>query len=418
MLGVQRRAEGSEATAAIATTAATTITISATTSSEQRHEAFELLLDQLFDLGRSLCDLEALEAAFQHVVAAVADDRWLALFLWRRALPLLDVEAQVRIPKLLGFIIDHQLGFRADPDTNAANDFHVDTPPSDGAVSCGVVVFLFGWGGGTLSDMEDIRGLYREIFPGATLVLLTSNLKESFGLRCECAVAIRAALRAWSSTTPGAKRRLLVHLFSNSGFHTWTEMLQSWSVLTSSDKPVLGVQLPRLEAVLRGVILDSACDSRVPLDSCLQSSVQSVAGLVNQAASMDHDGSDAGRKEAEVAGKKAMHVRIGNHSPVKEYLLKKTSSSLTRLASADTCRVHRLEPPVNLQFIYSEDDSVISSEAVERYIREVQERPGRKGVALERTLKLKKSKHCFHKVNHREEYWRCVRLFASSVLAG
>ncbi|CAK9051406.1 unnamed protein product [Durusdinium trenchii] len=233
------------------------------------------------------------------------------------------------------------------------------------------------------------------------------------------AVGIRAATDAWASSS--AKPKLLVHLFSNSGMHTWTELLQAWGSLSSSanleEQGIsLAMPLPPIAEVLRGVILDSAPDGSVPLDACIQSLVQSVAAVVSLAVSSNHDGSEEARKEAEISSKRAVSAIIAGSSVVKAHLYRKPAKMLTKKASADTVVVHSLEPPVPMQFIYSKDDNIILAPGVERYLQEVNERPSRQGLAKPRVWCIEKSRHCMHKLSRPEEYRKCLTVFAQSTM--
>ncbi|CAE7339780.1 unnamed protein product [Symbiodinium pilosum] len=312
-------------------------------------------------------------------------------------------------------MIDDALGLNTDPSRNAMSAIHVDIPKEG---DNGEVVFLLSWGGGSLQDTQDVVDMYRRIFPGCTIFVSTSNRKQSFGLRCQCAAGIRAAAEAWSRSSGSPK--LLVHLFSNSGMHAWTEMLLAWNAICNADDlEAMGVlsSLPPIEDVLRGIVLDSACDSSVPLDACIQSFVQSIAGTVAIAASLDHDGSEASKQAAEVAGKRAVATLIGASSVAKSHLYAKPPKMLTKLADADAAIVHRMEPPVPMQFIYSKDDNIILAQGVERYLQEVKDRPNRQGLSQPRVWCIEKSRHCFHKLTHPDEYRTCIELFASSTMA-
>merc|ERR1712226_1149030 len=132
--------------------------------------------------------------------------------------------------------------------------------------------------------------------------------------------------------------------------------------------------------------------------------------------STDHDGSEAGRKAAEINGKKAIQLLISTTSPVRAHLMKKPEKFLTRQSCVNAKIVHELEPPVSMQFIYSKDDNVILHEGVEAYIEQVNKRPNRSSFAPPRKLCFEKSKHCFHKVLHREEYWSCVKVFVKNTV--
>ncbi|CAJ1442079.1 unnamed protein product [Effrenium voratum] len=364
-------------------------------------------LDELFSVDDA--DVESLRKA----VAGLPKGGNCHLKKWLRSMPMLEAPS---CSNLLGLLIDECLGLSSDQSSNPMSAIHVDLPVGNQSAE---VVFLLAWGGGSLADMQDVIELYRELFPECTIFVSTSNQKQSFGLRCQCAAGISAAASAWAQTSSAPK--LLVHLFSNSGMHTWTELLQAWSTLRAcpnlEEKGVaLAAPLPPMEQVLQGIILDSACDSQVPIDSCIQSFVQTIAATVSVAASLDHDGSEEGKKAAEVAGKRAIAGTIGANSVAKEYLYNKPEKMLTKLASADVAAVHALEPPVPMQFIYSKDDNIILQRGVERYLEEVKQRPSRKAMAMPRVWCIEKSRHCFHKIIHRDEYRKCVRVFASSVM--
>jgi len=365
-------------------------------------------LDKFFSMDDD--DLESLRKEYASLATVTKGGHFLKM--WCHALPLLEREA---CSNMLGLMIDDCLGFLADPSANPKNATFVDVPPGPPSSE---VIFLLAWGGGNLSDMQDLLEFYREIFPGSTIFVSTSNQKQSFGLRCQCAEGIRAAADAWSKCS--GKPKLLVHLISNSGMHAWTELLHSWNALHSCNfeeqEVSLPIPLPAMDDVLRGMILDSAPDSAVTTESCIQSLVQSVAAVVSVAVSTRHDGSAEKKKEAEIASKRAVSAIIGANSVVKAYLHNKPERFLTKLASADTVVVHALEPPVPLQFIYSKDDNIIVSQGVERYLQEVNERPSRKGMALPRVWCLEKSRHCFHKITSQDEYRKRVKLFASSTM--
>ena len=291
-------------------------------SEETDHSEFTAKLDALFSTPDD--NVEAVRSAYAEVAAMAAGNGTRYLCMWQRALGLLEADT---CSSVLGHLIDDALSLTADPGRNGMNAIHVDTPKEGDS---GHVVFLLCWGGGSLEDVRDVVALYRELLPGCTMFLSTSNRKQSFGLRCQCAVGIKAAAEAWSRSS--SEPKLLVHLFSNSGMHAWTEILQAWNALRSSDdledfgEAFRG--LPPMEDVLKGIVLDSACDSSVPLDACIQSFVQSIAATVALAASSNHDGSEEGKRAAEVAGKRAVASLIGPVSTVKSYLYTKPPKSL------------------------------------------------------------------------------------------
>jgi len=169
--------------------------------------------------------------------------------------------------------------------------------------------------------------------------------------------------------------------------------------------------------VLRGVVLDSSCNFDVAVDACIQSAVQSMAGFIYQVGASDHDGNEAAKKAADLKGRKAKLLLLAADSPVKAHLATKPTELLTEQSKADAAIVHRMEPPVAMQFIYSRDDTIISSTGIEDYIAGVLARPNRTGLEPPRSLVFEHSVHVFHKVKHREAYWQSVREFASSVLA-
>ena len=122
---------------------------------------------------------------------------------------------------LLGFMVDDAVGLTADPSKTGISAIHLDVPEEDS----GEVVFLLSWGGGTLQDMEDVAKMYRELLPGCTIFISTSNRKQSFGLRCQCAFGIKSAAEAWSRSK--SQPKLLVHMFSNSGIQVLSHILFS-----------------------------------------------------------------------------------------------------------------------------------------------------------------------------------------------
>jgi len=99
------------------------------------------------------------------------------------------------------------------------------------------------------------------------------------------------------------------------------------------------------------------------------------------------------------------------------HLYSKPAELLKWTCSADTAIVHELEPPVDMQFIFSRDDTIIDGALVENYIAEVASRPSRKGMAPPRTLIFDQSKHVFHKILYKDQYYKATEDFSLSVLA-
>lgn len=375
------------------------------------------LLDRLFAQRDS--DEPALREALHAVATAAAEDSAVNWHLWHRALPMLmDNAERSRKANLFGLLVDYQNGLFANSSRGSRmNEVACELPPQ-GSPS-GLVIFLLGWGGGTAGDLDDIAALYRQLYPDSIIVRLTCCAQGSFGLRCECAYGIRAASQAFAHAPQGSAPKLLVHLFSNAGFHTWTEMLRSWDTISSSQEqhPSLAGPLPRMADVLRGVVLDSACNANVPIESCIQSLLQGMAGFIFQVACADHDGSESGKKAAERNGKKAMLILLADQSPVRAHLNKKHEGTLIALSNADAATVHELEPPVEMQFVYSRDDTIIAFHGIEDYINEVVARPSRQGVPSPQSLVFDKSKHVFHKAIHKDAYSKCVERFSSAALS-
>mmetsp|Transcript_18596 Transcript_18596/g.53271 ORF Transcript_18596/g.53271 Transcript_18596/m.53271 type:complete len:515 (-) Transcript_18596:85-1629(-) len=374
---------------------------------------------QLFDLlfGHDDADEKELTAMLHQIVSGIGDRGVAHFLLWRRALPLLfDAGERGRHANLLRLLCDSQCGFLEPGSDRAMNEVACDTPTQE--EPSGVVVFLMGWGGGTVPDMDDAVAFYRGMYPGAVIVRLTCAAKGSFGLRCECAYGIRAASHAWARAAQSCKPKLLVHLFSNGGFNTWAEMLRCWRAVGESHKqhPSLAGPLPPMADVLRGVLLDSACNAEVPIEACIQSHLQSMAAAVGLTVASDHDGSEAGKRAAERNGKKAVLVLLGDQSPAKAQLANKPKDFLQGMSNADVSAVHELEPPVELQFIYSRDDTIIAFPGIEEYINAVIARSSRLKFPTPQSLVFEKSKHVAHKVLHRDAYWKCVERFSSSVL--
>merc|ERR1712039_211502 len=135
-------------------------------------------------------------------------------------------------------------------------------------------------------------------------------------------------------------------------------------------------------------------------------------------AAQRHDGTDASKKAADMNGRKTMLLLLSEGSPIKAHLLAGSADVLKGLSQADVKPVHDMEPNVPMQFIYSRDDNIISSEGIEEYIAEVVARPNRKGHEKPQTLVFDKSPHVKHKMQHKDAYAKCVESFASSVLVG
>jgi len=389
---------------------------------EPRHwtwEEFEPLLDALFDI-KDDSDVTALRAAMKPIAEALADNGSFVMPLWKRAVPLMmdlvDKKAAAPRPNLFGLLVDQQVGLMSDADSAKMNEIAVEPP--EGVTPSGVVIFMYGWGGGTLGDMQDMRDHYRELFPAALIARLACCRKGSFGLRVQCGIAIKAALKLWTEAPEGTKPKLLVHVFSNAGFFTHTEMLQSWKALSSKEEPdpLLGQALPPMESVLRGVFYDSSPDCNIALGPCLQSIVQGFAGFIHHIVASDHDGTPEGEKKAEWEARRVVQVLIGEQSPVKAHLRNKPEKLVTKMSCEDGNVVNRLEPAVNMVFLYSVDDTIINYKAVEAYIERVMKRDRMKAMVHPRRVRFDKSKHCFHKMIHREEYFKCVRQFSTGVL--
>jgi len=211
-------------------------------------------------------------------------------------------------------------------------------------------------------------------------------------------------------------------------------MLESWHTLSVLDEPhpLLGGLLPPMADVLRGMIYDSSPNPIAHTDvshrfgeGSFWGAVQSLGSFVYHVAvaAEGHDGSDEGRRKATTKGRKMQAILIAGNSPVREYLRKNPDSTAAAVAADYALRgakldwgpVERMEPPVPLQFIYSLNDMVISAKGVEDYIKRAIKRPCRKGLAVPRTLVFEKGRHCFHKEDHREDYVKCVKLFAQGV---
>jgi len=397
-------------------------------------EEFAGLLDNLFAVDDA--NLNAIEGAMRPVSAAIRANGILYASLWKRLLPVISAMEEENSKLQSGSTKEKQEGSgpqRKNLFTSICNSvFHLSgrvedvTEPSEviigtpagGAAFSGVVVFLLGWGGGTVHDLADITGLYEDLFPGAVVVRLTCA--SGLGLRLEVAQAVEAAAKAWSVSAEMPK--LLVHLFSNGGFMTWTTMLLMWEDLSRGDgaggaHPQLGMTLPSMAVVLRGVIYDSAPNCSISVENAIQSNVQTLAVLIGAVAGGDHDGSEAGKKAAEARAMTAILTVIGPTSPFKAVMQSVPEKVITKQSCVDGRTVHRLEPPVHTQYFYSRDDTIISFSGVEKYIEEVEARPSRRGFALPMRKVFEKSKHCFHKVNHRPEYFNIVQNFSTNVLA-
>lgn len=67
-------------------------------------------------------------------------------------------------------------------------------------------------------------------------------------------------------------------------------------------------------------------------------------------------------------------------------------ATLGEVCNAETHIVHELEPAVELQLIYSRDDTVICCHGIEEYIDEVIARPSRQGFPTPQSLVFEKSR--------------------------
>lgn len=385
-------------------------------------EEFQSLLEEFFTLIGTV-DFEIVEDAFRPVAKAIEENVEFRLELWKRGAALIH-DCAVESPpsaklNALGLLVDELYGFNADLDNNWPSGTAFEPPPD--RKPCGIVIFLFGFGGARCADLDDVAELYRASFPGAVIMRLESNRFDSWGMRLEVAQAIRASTWAWKEMDQEATPQLLVHAFSNGGFFIWEEMLISWQQLSEreTEVPELGMKLPPMSAVLRGIIIDSAPDATPEIVSQIQSLAQSSAGFIRAAVASDHDESEAGRKDAEVRSRRAIIEVIGANSPVKKCLAEKPGAErlILHMCSARTKRVHQLEPPVPMQFIYSTADAIIRYEGIEDYIKEVDQRPNRKGLPPPCRLRFEKTKHCLHKVEKKDEYMSCVRNFVAGVLS-
>lgn len=380
------------------------------------------LLDELFGIEND-SDTKALQKAMEPVIQAVNSNKSLLGQVWLRGLPIMmDIALKTgrQRPELFGLLVDYHLGFLGkDLDNNDPSEVDFNIPPE--ADFSGIVVFILGWGGGGLADLADVDAFYKDLFPGALIVRSICNTPGSYGLRCQALAAIAAAAKAWATLQSSAKasKKLLVHMFSNAGMQTWTEILQIWKYLGSKDEvdPLVGDAVPPMEAVLRGIILDSAADAHITLPPVTQSLIQSCAAFLHSVQASQHDGSEASRKEVNLkAGRMLQHL-IGTDSPVRTHLLKKPEKLVCQAGAFEAQVAHALEPPVQMQFIYSKNDTIILYDHVEDYIQDVIDRPSRKGFPVPHRHIFERSKHCFHKVNHKDEYWKTVTLFAKNVIS-
>lgn len=389
-------------------------------------DEFDALIDELLHLDDS--DAAALKDGMQKILVAIAGNNALKELFLRRALPLLVDVVEKNTPNrenLLELVLAYVFGFLVSKEHIIPNDVCVSNP--EGEFS-GTVIFVLGWGGSYMHQLDDVEEFYRDLLPDSCIVRLVSsaavniNVKGSAGLRCDIMAALNAALRTWEGKV---KPKLLVHLFSNGGMITWTEMLQCWQWLSSKGEPdsLLIGPLPPLASVLQGIILDSAPSCSYEKDV---SARDGILGVINSAAPFfyklladDHDGSEVQRKQAEAKALKVRSAaRVVKDNPIEKFLMTKPERILARGGSVEAKNIHRFEPPVPLQFIYSKTDAVIPYQAVQEYIEEVNKRANRRDVMLPFQLVFEESTHIFHKVLHKEAYWQRVKVFASNVLKG
>jgi len=386
-------------------------------------EEFAILVEDLFSIDDS--DTKALSDKMESILSAIAGDVSLKDMFLQRTLPIIIDVAEKKEPKrehLLDLVLAYVFGFLVSKEHIIPNDVVVSDPPGEAS---GTVVLVLGWAGSNMQQLDDVEQFYRDLLPASCIVRLLStaainiNLKGSASLRCDILAAMNAALKTWDSKT---QPKLLVHLFSNGGTITWLELLQCWHWLSCKEErdPLLFGPVPPLDTVLKGIILDSApsCSyGSATIDESMQGLLLNVVPYLHKMLCDDHDGSEAGRKQAEAKAVKVRSIAMdAERSPLAKFLRTKPERIVTTAGNVEAKNLHRLEPPVPLQFIYSKKDSVIPYEAVERYIEDVNKRPNRQNVMLPFKLLFEDSKHIFHKVLHKETYWHRVKVFASNVL--
>lgn len=382
---------------------------------------FAALLDRLFELPACDGNSEAVSEAFRPIAIAIYKNPNFRDDLFKRFLSVLENVLENKGDQKHIFAIaldflwnytDYKLG-RSMPQPVPVNE-------PVGVETNGDVVFLFGWGGGTVEDLQDMHDLYRSLSAGATIVRSPCAGADNFGLRVQVALVLQAAAKTWADLpTGGPKPKLLVHLFSNAGGMQWIEVMRCWKELSARGEavPHLDAALPPLSEVLRGVIYDSAVDTAINKEAAMVSDVQGVAPYLALLAQSMHDGSEEGKKQADLRSKRVLMACLSSNSPLYVHLREKPEKAFTKSHSPDGRSLHALEPPVPMQFICSKDDKVIPLEGVQKYMAEVNARSNRKGHTAVRKLVFEKSKHALHKIAHKAEYEECVKHFATTVLA-
>merc|ERR1712217_550261 len=117
------------------------------------------------------------------------------------------------------------------------------------------------------------------------------------------------------------------------------------------------------------------------------------------------------KKDAEIAGRRAVALLISDDSQAKKYLREHCSAAAVAAACADTSVVHDLQPPVPILFVYSRDDKIVMCAGIEDFIAESQSRASGSAARAIETLVFDKSTHIYHRRVHKDEYWKKAHEF-------
>lgn len=357
---------------------------------------------------------EAIEASLRQVVEAVPRTgplRDRALCVMARQLVLLL--GGIRSRKMMG-MTSYMLALRssiAEVLSGGSDSISVFQPE---ATFSGRVVFVFGWGGSSIQDMEDCLSSYREMDSGSLLVAFTRS-KDLHGL-AQVAKAFETAVNTWADAVDHCSPSLLVHLFSNNGFFAWTDMLKLWEEqLVGYDEQRLRGAVPPMATVLRGVILDSAPAEGLPKSCTTLALVQSEAAILAALSWLDAEGKPVDTKEQARNAMQATMEVMDREGPFWQQV---EADQERHLACQAKCHeVHSREPLVPLLFVYSTVDRIIPYHCIEQYIADCSARHGHKSRIRIHQLKYTDSAHCMHKMRHAKDYWTAVREFWNDSLS-
>ncbi|KAJ7036837.1 hypothetical protein C8F04DRAFT_1094543 [Mycena alexandri] len=139
----------------------------------------------------------------------------------------------------------------AEPFTPLGQHAYIQTPASGAVPSSSTdptVVLIFGWMSARLSHLHKYTAIYREIYPGATIILVRSHLDMFWTRRSARKARFQPVIEALKALGCLENRqRILTHTFSNGGALHLTAISEMF--------PSVSVDVPRSASSL---IIDSA----------------------------------------------------------------------------------------------------------------------------------------------------------------